>query len=114
MMYGSLHNRIDERAKQAAPEVGMGCTVLMYSDRHAATIIEVAGNVISIQEDRATRTDKLGMSDCQSYSYTADKDARIQKFSKRKNGRWVAVGEPMHNGTALKIGYRDSYHDYSF
>jgi hypothetical protein len=47
----------------------MGATVLMYSDRHAGTIVEVCGKRLMWQADTASRTDKNGVSDAQSYSY---------------------------------------------
>ena len=40
-VFGNLMNRIAESCKQAVPEVGMGATITMHSDRHAATIIGV-------------------------------------------------------------------------
>jgi hypothetical protein len=40
-VFGNLMNRIAETAKPPVPEVGMGATILMYSDRHAATVIEI-------------------------------------------------------------------------
>lgn len=44
-LYGSLFNRLEERAKnQPTPEVGMGCTIMMYTDRQPARIIRVAEN----------------------------------------------------------------------
>lgn len=39
--YGSIENRIEERRKGLEPQVGMGVTEYMYSDRNAYEIIEV-------------------------------------------------------------------------
>jgi hypothetical protein len=42
--YGSIDNRIAESAKQpeiTAASVGMGATLMMWSDRHPATVVEV-------------------------------------------------------------------------
>jgi hypothetical protein len=38
---GSLTNHIYSRAVPITPEVGMGCTLLSWSDRHPATIIDI-------------------------------------------------------------------------
>ena len=43
---------------QPVPEVGMGATILMVSDRHAATIVEVFGigkaTAVNVRRDIAT------------------------------------------------------------
>jgi hypothetical protein len=74
--HGSLQNLMAARsaaAQTVTPEVGMGATEIMYSDRHAFTVVEVLGpKRIVVQRDRATRTDGLGMSDAQSYNFEAD------------------------------------------
>lgn len=112
-MQGSLINRLAERSKQKQPTVGDGATILMYSDRHAATIIEVGSKHVVIQEDIAIRTDGHGMSDSQSYDYERCPTAPKDIFTLRKNGRWVRKGESQ-KGTCLLIGHRDHYYDYSF
>lgn len=103
-----------EQSKQPTPVVGMGCTILMYTDRHAATIIEVANlKTVVIQADIAKRTDKNGMSDYQFYEYTSDPNAHKRTFTLRKNGRWCEKGEPM-SMSGIALGHRSTYHDYSF
>lgn len=43
MKYGSLINLLSDAGKQTIkPEVGMGITILSWTDRDAATIIEVS------------------------------------------------------------------------
>jgi hypothetical protein len=44
--YGSLNNRFDERVLQPIPVKGMGATLLMWSDRHAYTILDVCPDTI--------------------------------------------------------------------
>jgi hypothetical protein len=66
------------------PEVGMGATVLHYTDREAGTITYVHPN------------------------------GRKLTFTLRANGRWVLAGQGLHKGTRLHIGDRAHYHDYSF
>lgn len=110
-MQGSLVNRLAEGG--ADFEVGEGATVCFYSDRCAGTIVARNGRTLTWQADKATRTDDLGMSDAQSYTYERDPQGRTMEFTMRKNGRWVCAGEPMRGGTGLAAG-RFHYFDYSF
>ena len=109
-VYGNLNNRIMEHTT-GEPVAGMGCTITMFSDRMAATVVEVKSpTTIIVQEDTATRTDKNGMSECQTYDYTRDPRAPKRTFTKRKNGTWKERGA----NTGLVLGTRRAYHDYSF
>jgi hypothetical protein len=108
-------------SRQPVPAVGMGATKLMYTDRVAGTITKVTtdkkGEVTGFvwQEDKATRTDNLGMTDSgQQYAYEANPDAPEVAVSLRRNGRWVVVGEGSQNGTAFLVGHRHKFHDFSF
>lgn len=114
MSYGSLINRMYDQQGEAPVQVGMGATILMWSDRRAGTIIEVqrfrsgpnAGKprIIIVQEDNAKRTDKLGMSDSQSYEYEPNPNGIKHRFNARKDGTFKG----------LLIGRREEYYDYSF
>jgi hypothetical protein len=113
MRTGSLINRIADNAVDAqTPEVGLGATVVLWSDRKAATILSISptGHRIVVQYDIATRTDQNGMSDSQSYRYERDTDGRIEEFTRRKDGSYRIVG----GDSRLLVGVRDHYHDYSF
>jgi len=107
-------NLLMSQSKDALPAVGMGATILMWSDRHAATIVEVSANLktIVIQQDNAKRTDNNGMSESQTYEYSPNTDAPRRTYTLRKNGKYVEKGSPM-NGLPLAIGYRREYYDYS-
>lgn len=115
-MYGSLQNMVMANANAKIPEVGMGATEVLYTDRHAGTIVEVSasGTRLVWQRDIATRTDERGMTDAQSYTYEPDPTARREIFTLRKNGRWVSQGSSMKGGRRLVIGVRNEYYDYSF
>jgi hypothetical protein len=100
------------------PQVGMGATVLMWTDRRAATIISVVrfksgariGEVsaVEVQMDKATRTDDNGMSEMQTYEYERDLSGATYTFKRNKQGAFVgSMGQ-------LRIGDRREYHDYSF
>lgn len=114
MKYGSMINQLSSNATPPQPEVGMGATMLYWSDRVAGTVIEVKGKRLVWQEDNATRADQNGMSDAQTYTYTPDPEGRVEVFTLRKNGRWVREGDSMQNGTCLGLGYRRKYYDFSF
>lgn len=115
MQTGSFFNKIMSDSKQITPEVGMGATELMWSDRYASTIVEVSENkkTVTIQNDKAVRTDNNGMSDSQRYEYTPDTKMPKTVYTLRKNGQYVKKGMGM-NGTTLLIGKREQYRDYTF
>jgi hypothetical protein len=113
MRTGSLQNMIADGSSTALqPEVGMGATVISWTDRHAGTIVAVErnGRQIIWQQDRATRVDGNGMSDAQEYSYERWDDAPREKFTLRQDGSYRRA-----KGTSrLVLGVRQKYHDYSF
>ena len=111
---GSLMNHLYSGSRMESPVVGMGCTRLCWTDRHAATIVEVSktGKRVGIVEDIATRSDAGGMSDCQSYEYSPGTGSPTY-YTLRKNGAWVREGDSM-KGERLAIGLRNTYHDFSF
>lgn len=98
--------------EKVKPEIGMGATECMFTDRHPYTIIDISksGRVITVQRDTATRTDLNGMSSSQVYTYTSNPDGTIKKLSFRKNGQWRVV----NSSEIFVIGSRREYYDYSF
>lgn len=113
-MRGSLINRAMEKSKQKTPEVGMGATILGYTDRNACTIISVEPKRITVQRDNAIRTDENGMSEIQRYDINPNPNGVKSVFTLRKNGRWVRETESSNGGTYLLIGERQEYYDFSF
>lgn len=116
MHTGSLSNLILGNARQPAPAVGMGCTILHWTDRNAATIVDITdgGRTLYVQRDTARRTDKNGMSECQEYSYARNPQGAISVFTRRKGGEYVEKGRALGAGHRLAIGTRREYHDFSF
>lgn len=126
----SVTNHILSRAVKGQPEpvVGMGATILSWTDRQPGTIIDVsnahAATVIYVREDNATRVDKLGMTDSgQRYLFEPDPNGRLYTFRKREDGTWEEVtvnpktgryNKIEGGGHGLRIGERDKYHDFSF
>ena len=112
--YGSLFNQLMDNTEAREPQVGDGATILMWSDRHAATIVEIsrfktgkrAGQIsaITVQEDKATRIDNWGMSDMQDYTYEADPTGSKKTFKVDARGQFKG----------LLVGTRKHYYDFSF
>lgn len=126
----SLVNNLLSRATlgQPAPQVGMGVTILNWTDRSAGTIqkvTELSGKrwkfEIEVTEDEAKRIDKNGMSESQEYEYTQQPDGPRTIFRcERKSGEWVRFVRRedgrgiVSRGPGLGLGYRKAYFDFSF
>lgn len=122
---GSVINHLMTCGEQIAPEINMGVTICMWSDRHTATILEVKKTKkgvikeIVIQRDIEKRTDTNGMSESQEYEYTRNPEGRIQTAHLLKSGwrilEWKDDKTGRNNyGSSLVIGVREAYFDYSF
>jgi hypothetical protein len=122
---GSVINHLYSRMVigQSEIQVGMGATLLSWTDRHAGTITEVLkeGKYIVVRCDIAKRTDENGMSECQKYEYTTNPEGDSYTFTQKKDGRWIHVylnpstGRYNQSGSyGLRIGARETYYDYSF
>jgi len=109
--FGSLINLLMSNTKNVpTPVVGMGATLLSWTDRHPATVVWVSpsGRTIHLQEDTATRTDANGMSECQAYTFTQDPTATVLVARLTPRG-WKVV-----KGDRVLVGHRDAYHDFGF
>jgi hypothetical protein len=113
MPYGSFQNL---QASNVLPKpdikVGDGATIIMWSDRHACTIIEIKknGREIVLQQDYAIRTDANGMSDSQSYRFEPNPKGPTYEATIRKNGTFKLKG----GSTSVIIGSRSEHYDYIF
>lgn len=106
---GSLTNHLYSRLGGClAPEVGMGATILQWTDRQAGTIVKLTPHQIHVQHDAVTRVGPIKMSEAQQYTYAPNPTAPIDVFRRTKRG-WKNSA-----GNHLLIGTRDQYHDYSF
>jgi hypothetical protein len=126
----SLINHLHSRATigQPDPVAGMGATILMWSDRHACTVFRVweRGNFrfIEVRRDHVKRTDALGMSDCQDYSYRPNVSGARSYFRRPiddPSAGWRLCAEndisrwgKKHRGNGLMLGRRDEHYDFSF
>lgn len=105
---GSLVNHVLS-GSGTAPKVGDGATILMWTDRHAGTVVKVSpsGKTVTVREDTATRIDSNGMSESQVYEYKPNALGKEWKFRLTKRG-WRS------GSTGVLFGTRQAYHDYSF
>ena len=122
---GSMTNHILARATrgQPDPEVGMGVTILCWTDRHAGTIRAILPNGdIEVTSDRATLVKGSWLSEDQEYRYETIENAHPQRW-RFKDGIWreVCQGDDGRwrltakgQGSGLRIGERSEYRDPSF
>ena len=110
--YGSLVNAIGNQTKPLKPEVGMGVTELMYSDRHPYTVVEIISEKrIKVAPDDTKRIDENGCSESQEYEYIQNRNApRIELFL-NKWGRWKRKGDS--EGSTFLIGKREEFYDFT-
>ena len=111
MQYGSLNNQILAESRQPVPCVGMGATILGWTDRKACTVVE-AGEIrkapmIRVREDdvRVTGTEN---------AYVRRESGPTRCFTLRKSGFWVEKGEPAKSGSRVVVGIRDHFRDREF
>lgn len=118
----SVVNHLMSRSTKGAPspEVGMAATILNWTDRKAATVIGWDGKVVTVQRDKATRVDGLGMTDAQKYEYERNEEGALYSFKLDKSGKWREVVKKESGrvvfieGAGLILGVRDEHFDFSF
>jgi len=109
-LYGDVMNRIMENMKPETPQVGMGVTKLLYSDRHAYSVVEVVSDKVVMVKRDIAKPQHEGMSDSQHWEYQEDKNATPIKIKLHKKGYWYQEGDTT---TRFLVGVRDEYFDYS-
>lgn len=127
----SLMNHLESRATigQPEPAVGMGATLLGWTDRYAGTIVEVLpqknGSVIvKVQHDRSKVVAGSTMSEDQIWEHERDPNGTVECFRRKAdpNGPWerVVLNEltnrwgKMGSGKGLVLGRRECYRDPCF
>lgn len=111
-----MNNTITSYYKETVPEIGMGATMPVGSDRYPYTIVSVSDNkkIIVVQADDYTATKDSDYYSNQKYTYASNPKAEMETFKLRKNGAYVREGESMDRGSRLWIGERRAYSDPSF
>lgn len=112
---GSLINHLYSRATrgQPAPEVGMGATVLSWTDRRAATVVSVeptkqGGWIVGVQEDRAKVISGSTHDGSAVYEYTRDPEGWVfhWRFEEGKGWRGVNQNDRGRADTARQRGHK--------
>lgn len=121
-MNGSLVNHMLSGPSVKVPEVGMGATVLMYTDREPVTVIDVQlfksgprkgqPREIVVQYDHWKVVRGSGHDGSAIYEYARDPKGRKASYvlsrSGRKAGCWVDKGSA-GKGWTLLLGHRERY-----
>lgn len=102
-------------------KIGDGATIQMYSDRRAATIIDISpsNKTITIQEDNAEllnrdelKTNPGGFSaniqGSQKYKFSKDLNGQIAIAKKHKDGKFYS------QGNRIVVGERQHFYDFNF
>jgi hypothetical protein len=126
---GSLMNHLQSRMTKGQPkaEVGMGATLLGWTDRYAATIVAVegdglsAGTIITVQNDRARVVSGSTMDGSAEYEYERNPNAPTRLFRLSRKGFWEGVFRNPETGRwnksgngVCRIGGRQEYRDPHF
>jgi len=100
------------KSEKMIPEVGMGCTICLWSDSHAGTITRVSpsGKTIWYRQDIATVVGGSCQDGSAEYKYTFDEKGYDQKATLRKDGDYRATG----TNYLIAIGTRREYYDPHF
>ena len=116
---GSLVNHVLSSHKGIAPIAGEAATILYWSDRSPATVVDYDDKkqIVTLRGDKAICTDF----EQQTYTYERSENGPTYHFRREKNGSWVQVLFKRDTGRWIKskgagliIGRREKYRDPSF
>jgi hypothetical protein len=124
---------------QPEPVVGMGCTILSWTDRYAGTIVAVekpakGGVMVHVTRDDSKVVKGSAHDGSAEYEYTSNMNAPRYTFQQDENGRWIEKYQKAlewddegnvtkrssrwskisGGGKGLRIGEREEYRDPSF
>lgn len=124
---GSVINHLHSSAVIGQPEpvVGMGATMLLWTDRSACTITNVqqvrGKTIVTVRTDYATVVAGSSHDGSAEYSYARNPKGCECHFRREDDGRWqqVVINQQTGrwgkvSGRGLRIGERDEYRDPSF
>lgn len=97
--------------KNLVPEIGLGCTICYYSDRRAVTVTKIFSPCkIEVTFNQVRCIDYYAGE----YEILPELEGAPKVFTKRRNGYWVAEGQPFKDGVLLMLHYQNHYIDPSF
>jgi hypothetical protein len=113
MVYGSFQNHIFGNGKnEVVPEIGMGATEILWTDRYAWTIVAIPSpKTIIVQRDKAHNTGGHGSN---AWTYERDENGIKCAVTLRKNGQWIVKGESLKNGIRFILNWRNAHYDWEF
>jgi len=110
MRHGSLQNMIAADSKGAVPEVGMGATEILWTDRRPWTVVAVKSPTRIIVQMDSVRARGEGGIGRQDWEITPDPTGHMETLTLRKDGKWRRMGD----ATVFLIGIREKHYDWSF
>jgi hypothetical protein len=97
------------------PVAGNGAHTNNGVDCNSMTIIEVSPNGKTVVAQRDNKKPVAGAGNYSNqWELTPNPEGAIYTFTLRKNGYFVAEGEPMREGTVLHTSGRREYYSYEF
>jgi hypothetical protein len=114
--YGSLENRLMETSNMPKPEVGMGATECLWSDREPYEVIAVKDDRhITVRRLDYKRVDHNGYGGQQEYEYFSNENNPVCNLFFTKKGVWRERYADRSLGcTRFVIGFAERYYDPSF
>ena len=107
-----LKAMMKDAIRDIIPEVGRGCTEILYSDRRACTITQVfSPRKIAVRHNRYNIVN-WEQGECE---VLPELEGDEMIFTKRKNGWWVEEGQPTsEHSVLLMLHYQHTYIDPHF
>lgn len=103
--------RIVEAIKALVPEVGTPCTMILYTDRRAATVTRIISPCkIAIRLNETQCIDFYASE----YEILPEVYGDEEIFTKRRNGVWVKESQPTKDGVLLALHFQTHYIDPNF
>lgn len=113
---GSLQNRLIERQRGMKPQIGMGVTQILWSDRYPFEVVAIKDTRhITVREMNAKLISGSWMDECQEYEYESNENGRTFDLFLTNKGRWVArIGREYIDGYTWYVGNAEMYRDPHF
>lgn len=106
-----------------APTVGMGVTILYWTDRRAGTIVEVVSEneIVFTEDDTVADKSKPCQMGHQNWIHTPQPNGPRMTAKKGRDGRWYLARKTKTGRLSvnkkclpLAVGYKEHHYDWSF
>ncbi len=103
--------RENEAILALIPRVGLPCTMYFYTDRRAATVVNVINpNKVAVRFNQVKCINYYAGD----YKILTELEGGEFVFTKRSNGKWILEGQHSKDGVRLLLHYQDHYIDPHF